>query len=176
MSRCAGSRHVLRSPLTPDRLVPEELHTFKDAASRGEPVQAAVTACAAHAFAPPATRRAGTVAPPLRNMSIWTRSQGVSRRSCRAPDAWHATSRRRARRTQRLPQLPLGGAPCTRRRSLIRPDRQDTPLADQAPAESEGHRMGPVGRAELFEQPTGVRLDRVLGEEQLTADLRVGPA
>ncbi|GAA2447754.1 hypothetical protein GCM10010273_30400 [Streptomyces lavendulocolor] len=32
MSRCAG-RHLLRPPLPLDRLVPEELHAFKDAAS-----------------------------------------------------------------------------------------------------------------------------------------------
>src|SRR5213079_1265396 len=48
--------------------------------------------------------------------------------------------------------------------------------ANQAPAEPESHRVCTVRGAELLEQATRVRLDRVLGEEQLTPDLGVGPS
>ncbi|GAA4022026.1 hypothetical protein GCM10022232_78690 [Streptomyces plumbiresistens] len=61
MSRCAGT-HPLRPPLPLDRLVPEELHTLKDAASA--PKRAAGTR-RAPLSPPPTMRQAGISAPPL---------------------------------------------------------------------------------------------------------------
>src|SRR4051794_24904029 len=48
-------------------------------------------------------------------------------------------------------------------------------LPDQTPAETDGDRLGAVGRTDLAEESTGVGLDGVLGEEELLADLGVAP-
>src|SRR2546429_2729169 len=48
--------------------------------------------------------------------------------------------------------------------------------ADQAAAEAVRHRLGPVVDSQLAEQPAGVRLHGVLGQEQLATDLAVALA
>src|SRR6185312_7003063 len=78
----------------------------------------------------------------------------------------------RASRASARPVRARGGRgstdPCRRLRGPS--------LANEAPTETQRDRVGAVGRAELLEQTPRVGLDRVLGQEQVPADLGVRAA